>query len=129
MQSKNQTVEQDLVAYLSGVKAGKYEWIVNEPETADEYSPIGGSWKEYWIHGGDESNGRINKWPKECSVSGCTQDACHGAHVRDEEGNVFIVPMCAKDNHPHNKKDMRINRDTIMVSAPLSWRSFIKGRM
>lgn len=32
------------------VKAGKYEWIVNEPETADESSQIGGSWKEYWIH-------------------------------------------------------------------------------
>lgn len=100
------------------VKSGKYEWIVNEPETADESSPIGGSWKEYWIHGGDASNGEVNSWPKECSVSCCTRDACHGAHVRDENGNVYIVPMCAKDNNPHNKTDMRINKDTIMVPAP-----------
>ena len=107
------------------VKAGKYEWIVNEPETADESSPIGGSWKEYWIHGGDESKGKVNEWPDECSVSGCTRKADHGAHVRDENGGVFIIPMCAKDNNPHNKEDMRINLDTIMVPAPPSWRDFI----
>lgn len=102
------------------VKAGKYEWIVNEPETADEFSPIGGSWKEYWIHGGDASKGEINKWPKYCSVSNCTRNACHGAHVRDVDGNVYIVPMCAKDNNPHNKKDMRLNMDTVMVPVSLS---------
>lgn len=100
------------------VKAGKYEWIVNEPETSDESSPIGGSWKEYWIHGGDKSKGEVNKWPKECSVCGCTRRAEHGAHVRDEKGKISIVPMCAKDNNPHNKKDMRINMDTVMVPVP-----------
>ena len=120
MQSKNKTVEQALWAYYASVKASKYEWIVNEPETADESSPIGNSWKEYWIYGGDESKGKVNEWPDECSVSGCTRKAVHGAHVRDEDGKVFIVPMCAKDNNPHKKEEMRIKRDTTMVSAPLS---------
>lgn len=98
--------------------AGKYEWIVNEPETADESSPIGGSWKAYWRHNGDPDAENLMEWPKECSVAGCTRDAEHGAHVRDEDGKVFIVPMCAKDNNPHNKKDMRLNKSTIMVEVP-----------
>lgn len=102
------------------VKAGKFEWIINEPDTADESSPIGGSWKAYWRHNGDPDANAENlmKWPKECSVAGCTRDAEHGAHVRDENGKVFIVPMCAKDNNPHNKKDMRLNKSAIMVEAP-----------
>lgn len=99
-------------------KAGKYEWIINEPDTADESSPIGGSWKAYWRHDGDPEAENLMKWPKECSVAGCTRDAEHGAHVRDENGKVFIVPMCAKDNNPHNKKDMRLNKSTIMVEVP-----------
>lgn len=120
MQSNEQTIDRAIQAYFAGVKASRFEWITNEPETADESSPIGGSWKEYWIHGGDESKGEVNQWPSDCSVSGCTRKACHGAHVRDDNGNVFIVPLCAKDNNPHNKKDMRISKDTVMVPAPLS---------
>lgn len=118
MFSTSKVKEDALDAYLKGEKARRYEWIVNELETADESSPIGGTWKEYWKHNGDKDGGVINEWPDECSVSGCTRKAEHGAHVRDEDGIVSIVPMCTKDNNPHNKEDMRLKKDTIMVSAP-----------
>ena len=84
----------ELAAYLNGEKAGRYEWIVNEQETAAEYSPIDGLWKEYWIHGGDESSGQVNDWPSKCFVNGCTRETYHGTHVRDGEGNVYIVREC-----------------------------------
>lgn len=97
--------------------AGKYEWIENEPDTADESSPIGGSWKAYWMHNGVVGGEKVNEWPTACSVANCTRKAEHGAHVRDADGVVSIVPMCAKDNNPHNKKDMRLKKDTIMVKV------------
>lgn len=119
MDSTNSSGKEDLKAYLNDDEmAGRYEWIVNESETADESSPIEGSWKEYWKHNGDKDVGVINEWPDKCSVSGCTRDAEHGAHVRDEDGEVSIVPMCAKDNNPHNKKNMRLKADTIKVPVP-----------
>ena len=119
MHSASSLDEEALKAYLSdGEKAGGYEWIVNEPETADESSPIGGSWKEYWKHHGDKDGAVINEWPEKCSMAGCTRDAEHGARVRAEDGEVSIVPMCAKDNNPQNKEDMRLKKDTIMVPAP-----------
>lgn len=115
---RKELLKQEIMNLLfESTKAGKYEWIVNEPETADDKSPIGNSWKQYWIHDGNTKNGEINNWPKKCSVANCTRDAEHGAHVRDEEGNVFIVPMCARDNNPHNKKDMRLKKSTVMVEV------------
>lgn len=45
----------------------------------------------------------------------------YGAHVKDEDGNVFIILISAKDNSPHNKNDMRLNRDTSIVPVPMPY--------
>ena len=117
--SSNPIVENALRAQreVDVARAGFYEVVVNEPGTAEEDSPTG-SWKSFWIKNGDPSGPDINPWPQRCSVCGCRRVAEHGAHVRDLDGNLFIVPMCAAENNPHNQRLMLIRHGVVMVSVP-----------
>lgn len=97
-------------------RAGFYEIVVNEPGTAEEDSPAG-SWKSFWIKNGDLSGSDVNTWPDRCSVCGCYRAAEHGAHVRDADGHIYIVPMCAKENNSHNVRPMLIRQGVPMVAV------------
>lgn len=119
LHSSNSVVENALNARrrLDVARAGSYEIVVNEPETADANSPAG-SWKAYWMKNGNASGQNINSWPLRCSVCGCHRPAEHGAHVRSSDGRVYIVPMCAAENNPHNTSPMLLRQDVPMVLVP-----------
>lgn len=52
-----------------------------------------GSWAEHWI------NFSGKKWPKTCSVSGCTKSPVLGAHIHTPQvSGEQIVPMCNSCN-------------------------------
>ena len=119
LHSSNPIVENALRANrrMDVARAGSYEIVVNEPGTADESSPTG-SWKSYWMKNGDASGRNVNSWPSRCSVCGCYRPAEHGAHVRSSDGKVYIVPMCAAENNPHNTSPMLLRQDVSIVAAP-----------
>lgn len=52
-----------------------------------------GTWSQHWI------NFSNKKWPKTCSVSGCSNEATLGAHVYNHNvSGERIVPMCNSCN-------------------------------
>ena len=114
--SSNPIVENALSAQqkMDVARAGSYEVVVNEHGTADENSPTG-SWKSFWIKNGKISGPDVNSWPLRCSVCGCHRSAEHGAHVRGMDGGVYIVPMCAAENNPHNECPMLLRQDVPLV--------------
>ena len=116
--SSNPIVENALRARreVDVARAGFYEVVINEPGTAEEDSPTG-SWKSFWIKNGNPSGPDVNTWPTRCSVCECYRSAEHGAHVRDADGHVYIVPMCAKENNPHNTSPMLIRQGVPMVAV------------
>ena len=116
LHSSNPIVENALSAQrkMDVARAGSYEIVVNEPGTADESSPTG-SWKSFWIKNGKTSGPDVNPWPLRCSVCGCHRPAEHGAHVRSLDGRVYIVPMCAAENNPHNENAMLLRQDVLLV--------------
>ena len=69
------------------------------------------SWREFY------TAHVSRKWPDECRISGCTNEATHGAHVhiKRRRGAVFIIPMCAEHNNPSNDSWMKVNANTIAV--------------
>lgn len=71
-----------------------------------------GSWKKHWMNLSKE------EWPKYCSESLCLEKPKDGAHIYhpDVEGE-YIVPLCAKHNHPENTDEFDLADDTIFVSA------------
>ena len=119
LHSLNPIVENALNAQrrMDVARAGSYELVVNEPDTSDANSPAG-SWRAYWMKNGNASGLDINSWPSRCSVCGCHRPAEHGAHVRSSDGRVYIVPMCAAENNPHNTSPMLLRQDVPMVLAP-----------
>ena len=99
-------------------RAGFFKMVVNEPGTGEEKSPAG-SWKAFWMKDGRPLGDDVNVWPTRCSVCGCSCPADHGAHVRDvRSGELYIVPMCARENNPHNHKLMLLRMDVAMVKVP-----------
>lgn len=84
----------------------------NATDTADE-SCFCGSWKKHW----ERYSGRT--WPHLCSVSGCTNRAEVGAHVKRPFVNnqVWIIPMCSECNNPYNTSFFTIKQGTNPVPA------------
>lgn len=69
-----------------------------------------GSWKQHWI------NVSGKKWPEECSISGCGQNATLGAHIYNS--NVVgerIVPACDACNKMTGEFSLKVG--TVLVSA------------
>ena len=73
--------------------------VKNIHGTAD-YSPVGcNSWKDYW----EAKSGK--HWPFFCAVSGCTERAEVGGHVKfagNHDNRWFIVPLCYHHNNCHD---------------------------
>jgi len=87
--------------------------VVNVPNTAGD-TCSDGSWKEYWESRSGQS------WPTQCAVERCEEKAEHGAHVRyasDDDGCVYIVPLCATHNNAENTSSMEIRSDVQLVKV------------
>jgi hypothetical protein len=54
-------------------------------------------------------------WKNTCSVEGCDGSFDHGAHVRQGNGPVYLVKMCAE----HNEKKKSLGEFSLKDNAPL----------
>ena len=68
------------------------------------------TWQKYWKkHSG-------KRWPRECRIYHCTENADVGAHVTIDSGSTeYIIPMCSDCNHYSKRSRMRVNKGTIAV--------------
>lgn len=69
-----------------------------------------GTWKNHWLNFSGE------KWPSECSVSGCDNSATLGAHIYNANvSGEKIVPVCASCNKKSG--EFSLKNGVVLVSA------------
>ena len=55
------------------------------------------------------------EWKNTCSVEGCDGKFEHGAHIRQGNGPVYLVKMCAN----HNEQKKALGEFSLKDNAPL----------
>jgi hypothetical protein len=89
--------------------------VQNIPGTGDDEPPSGfASWKDFY-----KSH---HLWPKMCRIHGCTRKKLHGGHVNilGVRGD-WIIPICARHNHPSETEEMSVNANTVAVLVDEEW--------
>lgn len=84
---------------LKNLVAMRVNWknVKNKANTSKE-KPIGfNSWIDFWEN-------KKNQKADVCKKIGCFEKCSGGAHVIDDEGTTYIVPLCSNHNHPQNNE-------------------------
>jgi hypothetical protein len=84
--------------------------IRNIEDTADDKSPLGGSWIEYWEE-------KQNKKTDKCCNINCDNIATDGSHICINSlalGNnkIFIIPFC----HSCNEKSIDLDIEIVSIN-------------
>lgn len=92
------------------------EKVVNASGTGGQHCSCCDSWLAHW------KNNNPGRSRTDCAVSGCTNKAAVGGHVKRDGlfstllGFTFIVPLCTAHNHPTNTEAMTLNAGVALVS-------------